>query len=442
MSIESNSSVLIIEDDDAVRSTMRLGLEQCHYNVEEAACGTSGISKFLSHSADVVISDLKLPDIDGIEVLDAIKEKDKDAIVLIVTGFASVDTAVRALEEGAFDFLAKPINFKHMDIVIRRALRERKLRLAASECSQKDHMGFVGTSAPMNRVRSQIRALAKHGLTVMIQGETGTGKELTARAIHDMSSRKNSPFLAVNCGALPESLLESELFGHVKGAFTGATSDKCGLFESAGDGTVFLDEIDSASAHTQAALLRVLDLKEVRPVGGRTTKPVAARILAACNKNLEKLVQEGTFREDLFYRVISSTIVLPPLRERVEDIPPLINYFVSECTRLNAGRATKFSPRALEMMMRYSWPGNVRELKHTVQSIVLSSQKATLRPVDLPDTLRVSETAKSSFPSLNQIECHHIKNALQLAHENRSEAARLLQIGRSTLYSLLAKYEL
>jgi len=441
MSVEMNSSVLLIEDDDVLRSTLKTGLEGRHYTVEEADCGKSGISKFESDPEIVVLCDLKLPDVDGLEVVNAVKQKDEDAIVIVVTGFATVDSSVKALEQGAFDFLAKPVNFKHLDIVIRRALMQRHVRLAASEFFQKDNLGLVGSSPQMNRVRTRIRGLAKHDLTVMIQGETGTGKELAAHAIHNLGSHRKDPFIALNCGALPESLLESELFGYVKGAFTGALADKHGLFESAAGGTVFLDEIDSASPHTQAALLRVLDHKEVRPVGGRTVRPVDVRIIVASNKDLESLVHRDMFRKDLFFRVISSTVMLPPLRDRIEDIPELVDHFTKECEQSSSGPSKRFSPRALELLMQYPWPGNVRELKHIVQSVVLSSTKPVLRPADLLDAMRVPAMDKS-FMSLAEAERQHVEMALRLANENKSEAARLLHIGRSSLYSLLYKHGL
>jgi DNA-binding NtrC family response regulator len=441
MTTGEQASILVIDDDEAPRMALKFGLESHGYRVEVADCGNTGISKFDERRFDVVVSDLKMPEINGIEVLRAIKQIDEQCILLIVTGFATVESAVEALELGAFDYFAKPVNFKHMDIVIRRAVAQRALRLAALGGPRESLCGLVGASARMNRAHAQICALARTTLTVLILGETGTGKELAARAIHELSDRKDGPFIPVNCGSLPESLLESELFGHVKGAFTGAASDKKGLFDAASSGTILLDEIESASAHTQVALLRVLDRKETRPIGGIETNTVDARVIVSSNKDLESLVSKGEFREDLFFRLISAVVTMPLLHERIEDVPALLNHFLKECEAQCGKSPRRLSPGALELMMRYSWPGNVRELKHAVQQAVMSSQRTVIRPADLPDSVKRAG-APRDVPTLEEGEQQLLKKALQLANWNKSEAARILGVSRPRIYSLIAKHGL
>lgn len=441
MTTERRDMLLVIDDDEAVRVSLKMGLESWGHTVEVADCGRAGLAKLQQRQFDIVVSDLKLPDIDGIEVLGAVKRMDEHCIVLIMTAFASVDTAVEALEKGAFEYFVKPLNFKHMDIVVRRALAHRQQQLAAAGAARESFCGLIGASAEMNKVYAQIRALAKNDLTVLILGETGTGKEMVARAIRELSDRKDAPFVAVNCGALPETLLESELFGHVKGAFTGASSNKRGLFDAAEGGSILLDEIESASAHTQVALLRVLDSGEVRPLGGTVTQTVNTRVLVASNKDLESLVSEGEFREDLFYRLIPAVITLPPLRERVEDIPALVNHFIKNGAASDDKNPRRFSPKALELMSLYPWPGNVRELKHVVQRTVMSSQRPIIRPAGLPDVVR-RPTARELLPSLEEIEGQHVRKALELCHWNKSKAARLIRVRRKRLYSLISKHGL
>jgi len=438
---KTQSTCLVVDDDERVRDSLGRVLESWGHTVEAADCGKAAVSKLRQKRFDIVISDLKLPDITGIDVLREAKQIDEHCIVLIMTAFASVDTAVDSLEKDAFEYFVKPLNFKHLDIVIHRALAYRDLQLRALEGTTDDLPHIVGTSAKINYVRAQIRALAGSELTVLILGETGTGKEIVAQAIHDSSRRRNEPFIPVNCGALPESLFESELFGHVKGAFTGALADKGGLFKAAAGGTIFLDEIDSASVHIQTALLRVLDHKEFRPVGGTTSSQVNARILVASNKDLELLVSEGKFREDLFYRLISAVITLPPLRERSEDIPALVNHFLRECAAENGKTNRKCSPKTFELMMQYPWPGNVRELKHIVQRTLLSSRRQIIRPADLPKSLR-KRMEKRVLLSLDEMERQLVEKALELSNWNKSEAARLIRIPRKRLYTLMRKHGL
>jgi len=435
------SACLVVDDDDYVRDSLSRLLESWGHTVEVADCGEAAVSRLRQKRFDMVISDLKLPGITGIDVLSEAKRIDEHCVVLIMTAFASVDTAVDSLEKGAFEYFVKPLNFRHVDIVIRRALTYRELQLAALEGSVDAVPDLVGNSNKMSRVRAQVRTWARNDTSVLLLGETGTGKEVVARAIHDLSNRRKEPFMVVNCGALPESLLESELFGHVKGAFTGASSDKRGLFEAAGSGTIFLDEIDSATPHTQVALLRVLDYKELRPIGSTETKKVDGRVLVASNKDIESLVSQGEFREDLFYRLISAVIISPPLRERIEDVPILVNHFIEECAAQNGKLHRKCSPKTLELMMQYPWPGNVRELKHAVQRAVMSSQRQIIRPADLPEFMRRS-TAQDALPSLDEMERKLVGKALELSNWNKSEAARLIRIPRKRLYTLMRKHGL
>jgi len=437
--------VLVIDDDELIRDVFKASLSALGYEVIVAKTGAAGIEHARQRTFDVVITDLRLPDMAGEDVLTAVHEIEPETIVLIITGFATVDSSLAALQMGAEDYIPKPVNFQHLNLVMERSLQRRRLRrkhaeLARASSRRQSLCGLAGSSIKMNEVYRQIAALAGNDMTILLQGETGTGKELAARAIHQLGPRKDRPFIPVNCGSLPDSLLESELFGYVKGAFTGADKDKGGLFDAAQHGTILLDEIEAAPHSTQVALLRVLDRKEVRPLGGGAPVPIDVRIMAACNKDLEAMVEAGDFREDLFFRIIEATVTMPPLREKLEDIPLLVQVFLDEAGTPKGKEKRRFSPQSLASLAKYSWPGNVRELKHVALSAASTSPRPIVRPGDLPDKIRSNNGARPKFQTLMQRERAQLLEALEACRSNKAEAARILGISRGTIYSLLQKH--
>ncbi len=441
----SNIDVLVIDDDPAVLEVIHANLEACGYSVSSAETGRAGINLFRKRGFDVVIVDIMLPDLRGEEVVETILGIDEETIILVITGFPSVDGSLEMLRIGAEDYFPKPINFQHLNLVIGRALEQRRLRLehsatAVSAGRRDSCCELVGSSVKMNQVYRQIETLAVNDMTVLIQGETGTGKELAARAIHQLGPRREKPFIAVNCGSLPESLLESELFGHTKGTFTGAMEDRVGLFSAARGGTILLDEIEMAPQHTQVSLLRVLDRKEVMPVGARHAIPLDVRVVVTSNKDLETMVAEGGFRDDLFYRVTEATTFMPALREIIEDIPLLACSFLAKAGKPGIRKMRSVSPRSLALLTKHSWPGNVRELKHIVLSALTSTPNSVLRPADLPAKLKRHVTAKRPLKMLREKEKEHLIEAFQRCSYNKAEASRLLGVSRNTFYSLMRKH--
>ncbi|MCX7935197.1 MAG: sigma-54 dependent transcriptional regulator [Planctomycetota bacterium] len=433
--------ILLVEDDPLVRHSTQIRLQSRGYRVTTAASGGEAKEILRRTSADVVICDLRLPDMSGLEVLRFCQTLTPEPIFLVITGFATVDSALEALRLGAVEYFPKPVNIDHLTLVIGRSLEHRRLqaeheRLMQEQTRRDRFEDLLGGSPAMNALYRQIERVAAADAAVLLCGETGVGKELVARAIHRRSKRRAYPFIAVNCGSLPESLLESELFGHERGAFTGAGEGKRGFFEAASEGVILLDEIEAAPPRTQVAFLRVLEQREVMPVGGRAPKPVRCRIIACTNQDLEALAEEGKFREDLFYRLAQICVRVPPLRDRLEDIELLARHFLSQVET----PARDFSPRALEMLRRYSWPGNVRELKNAVFQAALAAQGQIIRPADLPQFLR--ENAETAMPTLAEQERRLLAEALRRAGGNKAEAARLLGLSRNTIYALLKKHGL
>ena len=441
--------ILLVEDDQALSALLGLELRSRNFNVETAKTGLEAVRKLEEEVYDLVISDLKLGDVDGIKVLEASKKNQPDTEVIVVTGHGSIGAAVAAMKAGAFDFLSKPVEPEELAIILNKALEHRSLlgevrRLREQVKGKYSFEGIVYASPQMHRVLDLVRKVSATEATVLIHGESGTGKELVARAIHENSLRRSGAFVAINCGALPEGLLESELFGHVKGAFTGADRNKRGLFEEASGGTLFLDEISETTAALQVKLLRALQEGEVRRVGDNHPVKVSGRLVTATNKDLSGLVKAGKFREDLFYRLKVFPIAIPPLRERSDDILPLAEHFMRKAKKKLGGKAVRFAPEAASAMKTYLWPGNVRELEHAIERALIMATVAAITLDDLPPEIRASlaqaSVGESGFVSLQDMERQHILQVFESCGKNQAEAAKHLGIGRNTLWRKLKSY--
>jgi len=440
--------ILVLDDDLQMRESLGKLLRKQGYEVLLAADGQAGLELLREHPVQLILTDLKMPGMDGLALLRKVKRLSPEVEIIGFTGQGSIEEAVEAMKQGAWDFLTKPIDRARLLQVVRRALEKQAL----VQVNQALHAGVAGLRAPrpliaqspaMKRVLQLVGQVSASGATVLLQGESGTGKELLARAIHAGSPRKERPLITVNCAAIPEGLLESELFGHEKGAFTGAAARKPGRFELADGSTLFLDEVAELSPAMQAKLLRVLQEREIEPLGATRTLTVDVRILAATNQDLAGLVQERRFREDLYYRLTVITITVPPLRDRPEDLLPLAEHFL----RLYAHHAHKafqgFSPDALTLMRRHAWPGNVRELEHAIQRAVLL---ATGPEVTAPSLAIYPDAGPSAFPELPQaptlsdLERANILRTLERCEGNQTRAAQALGINRSTLWRKLKQY--
>jgi len=447
-----NPSILIIDDDVAIRDSCSLALKKDGYKVKTAKDGIEGLRLFKEESFQVVLLDLRLPGLDGMEALSKIKEENPETPVIIITAYASIESAVEAMKRGAFNYLAKPFSPEELRVITRKALKSREVFLEniylREELEKKTEFDMViGKSKPMQKVMDIVRQVAATESTVLISGESGTGKELLAREIHMHSLRKNSPFVVVDCGALVETLFESELFGHVKGSFTGAHETKHGRFEVANGGTIFLDEISNISLNIQAKLLRVIQEREVTRIGSTKPIKVDVRILAATNQELADLVREEKFREDLFYRLSVVPIHLPPLRERKEDIPLLVEHFLGKYNKRTRKNINSISPEVKKALMEYDWPGNIRELENTVERAVVLSKG---NEIELESLVYHGISAGSSFfnPargrfwSLDEVEKEYIKTVLQAQYRNKSKTAKILGIDRKTLMAKIRKYNI
>jgi DNA-binding NtrC family response regulator len=454
--------ILIIDDEKSIRDIFTLLLEDKGYGVESAATAAEGLSKTAEFRPDALLLDMNLPDRPGIEVLSRVREILPACRILIITAFGTIRNAVEAVKLGAYAYLEKPVDNEELLLVIGRALEVRKLEsevedLRTELVSRYSFDGIVGTSARMNSVFQMMHRIARVDGTVLITGESGTGKELVARAVHFAGSRKNSPFVVVNCGAIPRDLIESEFFGHSKGAFTDAKSETTGKFEMAHTGTIFLDEIGDLSADAQVKLLRVLGEKEIVKVGGTKTIPVDVRVIAATNKDLEAEVKKGNFREDLYFRLAVLSIRLPPLREREEDIPLLGEHFVKKFNAELGKSVRGISGEALRQMKEYPWPGNVRELENVVYESMVMSDASAIEERDLP--LRIvnwrgeaeelcdapsegpAKPMNSAIQDLaDRTERKMIEEALRATGGNRTRAAQILGISRKTLFNKMAAH--
>ena len=443
---ESDAGILVVDDEFSVRDSLEEWFKKDGFRTGSAEDAHQALELLQQASWDVVLLDIKMPGMDGLELQHRLHQLDPELAVIMITAYASVETAVRALKDGAFDYVTKPIDPDELSHLVRRALEQRRLRSENVQLREKVERlstpsNIVGESPQMHKVLELVGSVAKTDATVMIRGESGTGKELIAQAIHANSQRRYFPIVPVNCGALPESLLESELFGHEKGAFTGAQYRRKGKLEMANGGTLFLDEVGTISQKTQVDLLRVLEGKEFTRLGGTKPVHIEFRVVCATNQNLEKLVEEGKFREDLYFRLNVFTISLPPLRQRPEDIPLLAQHFLGKYS-LQMNRAfTEFNPKAMDLLVRYSWPGNVRELANAVERAMVVGVPPAIQSDDLP--LQLSKAnAISTGDSLADVEHTHVERILAQTGWNITRAAEILKIDRVTLYNKIKKYRL
>lgn len=447
--------ILVADDEKNMLWALTNVLSKQGFKTFTARDGEEAIHQFKKHLPDVVLLDLKMPKKNGIEVLKKIKKINDSIPVIMITAHGNIETAIEAMKFGAFDYVQKPFEMEEINVLIKKALKIRDLtmevELLRDELSRISRGNqIIGESPQIKEVMDLVNRVAKSNATVLILGESGTGKELVANAIHYNSDRKNKPFVKVNCGALPENLLESELFGHEKGAFTGAISRKIGRFERAHGGSIFLDEIGEMSFSTQVKLLRVLQEKQIERVGSTEVIDVDVRIIAATNKDLKRLVEEGRFREDLYYRLNVIPIKIPPLRERKQDIPLLVKYFLQKYSLETGRRGMTISDSALDKLKAYSWPGNIRELQNVIERAVILSPGREITEDQLPPEIvkrdRQIELDEFKLPkngvNLNDLEKSLIKQALDMTNGNQTEAARLLGITRHTLIYRMEKYGL
>ena len=454
----SQAHILVVDDDPAVLEVLQETLTQEGHAVSLTSDGAGAIQVVKETPVHIVVTDFQLPDLDGLEIIDRLARIDAKIIPIMMTGFGTIETAVRAMKSGAFDFITKPFDPETVAVVVRKAVEFHRLRqenhlLRKAVRDQYRLEQLVGVSEPIRQVLDFVQKVADSDSTVMIQGESGTGKELVARMLHFNSLRKDRPMVPVNCGAIPENLLESELFGHEKGAFTGATHTRMGRFELANGGTIFLDEIGEMSLALQVKLLRVLQERAFERVGGNRTVQVDVRIIAATNHDLESLVEEKRFRQDLFYRLNVIPIVIPPLRERRSDIPLLIDHFL---TRFNQAKHTEISgvdPDALRLLTAYDWPGNIRELENMIERLAVLKKQGMLAVEDLPEKIcrkspvpdlkdqfiRFSEGGINLSRELEEYENHLIIEALRKANGVTTRAAQLLHLNRTTLVEKLKR---
>jgi DNA-binding NtrC family response regulator len=453
--LEITAKVLIVEDDEILRQLLIDVLSDQGYQIEAAETGEDGLRVMEQDVFDIILLDINLPGMNGMDVLRLAPARQPDAQVVMMTAFGTVDTAVEAMKQGAFDYINKPFSTDELVLTITRALEEQDLRREVARLRQKARgiggdIQMVGKSPAIERVIDLIARVAPSRATVLITGATGTGKELVARAIHTASNRAGKPFMPINCAAIPENLLESELFGHMKGAFTGAIQNKKGLFEEASGGTIFLDEISTMSMSLQPKLLRVLQEYTIMRVGGRQPIPVNIRLIAATNQDLTKRIADGLYREDLYYRLNVFPIEVPPLRDRKDDIPLLSNFFLQKFAELYTIDPPKLPARTLEKMIEYRWPGNIRELENFIERAVVlhaSGGSATVG-FELPageaqegDGDGILDEAQRNRWTFEDLEREYIFRVLESVRWKKTEAAEILGIDRRTLYRKLKKYE-
>jgi DNA-binding NtrC family response regulator len=448
----ANEKILVVDDEESMCNFLSIMLKKEGYQITTALSAKEALKKMSKDTFDVVISDLKMKEMNGLELIDKITEMESAPYVIIMTAFATIESAIEALKKGAFDYITKPFKVDEIKLAVARALEQGKIRTENVYLKKrlKKSEGFdaiIGKSDVIVEVLDQVRKIADSDSTVLLTGESGTGKELVARAIHQHSYRSEKPFVTVNCGALPEELLESELFGHKKGSFTGAVRDKEGLLEVANEGTFFLDEVGETSPRIQVKLLRVLQEKEIVPVGGTSPVKVDVRLVAATNADLEGEVNMGRFRKDLFYRLNVIPLHIPPLRERKEDIPLLIDHFLKKYIN-QKGKTRKFNAEAQKSLTQYAWPGNVRELENVIERAVTLVSGATITEKDLPEKIAKGQgrlLAKSKDPenpTMETVERAYIYWILQESGWQKQRAAEILGIDPSTLYRKIEKYGL
>ncbi|NHM27141.1 sigma-54-dependent Fis family transcriptional regulator [Desulfofundulus sp. TPOSR] len=439
--------ILIVDDEESVRQSLKDILTDYGYRVETARDGREGLEKITTLDPATVIMDIRMPEVDGIKVLELVRLKGQDTPIILITAYGSTQSTIEAMKMGAFDYLLKPLQVNELIETVKKATEVKRLMRKTPSLTARDVIEradvMIGLSPEMQKVYKAIGRVANSNATVLIRGESGTGKELVARAIHYNSDRRDKPFIKINCASIPENLLESEMFGYEKGAFTGAITSKPGKFELAQRGTIFFDEIGEMSLSLQAKLLRVIQEREFERLGGTETIKVDVRIIAATNKDLENCIAEGTFREDLFYRLNVVDIYLPPLRERKDDIPVLVEHMIKLCNAEYKKQVTGFTDQAMKLLLEYDWPGNVRELKNVCERAVLMSTGPLLTVEDLPRNIRKSSrrlhwlkglSGDSFKEMIAEVEREIILQALEEHNWNRSAAAQALKMNRSSLY--------
>jgi DNA-binding NtrC family response regulator len=457
----SFEQILVVDDDKAFRVSALALLQDEGFVVTTAVNGAEALQKIADTHFDLILSDLVMEGMNGMQLLHHIKQKLPDACVIMITGFGSIRTAVEAMREGAYDYLTKPCNNDELLLRVRRALTEERKsaeleRLREMVKTTHNFSNIISRNEGVQQAFKLVRQVAETDVTVLVLGETGTGKELIARAIHFNSARRDMPFITINCSAIPEPLLESELFGHEKGAFTGANRQRAGKFEEAGGGTIFLDEIAELPLHVQTKLLRFLQEKQVERVGGSTPIIVDARVVAATNRNITEMVSRGTFREDLYYRLNVFPITLPPLRERIDDIPLLAEHFLTKHQSLARQPIVGFSPSVIHQMMNYEWKGNVREMENLIRRAIIKTDGSTITALELPQEIRagfspeVSESpATTSVPYRNYLE-HVVRDAeekylfraLKECKGNLNQVAKMMDVDRKTVYRKIEEYKI
>lgn len=446
-----SKKVLIVDDETSVRHMLRLVLEGANYRVAEASSGTEALRLLQDEPFDIILSDIRMPELDGLGLLQQIKELGVDSMVIMMSAYGSIDTAVECLKHGAYDYISKPFKPDEVILTLRKAderirLQQENVRLRQQLSKKPDSHKIVYRSKVMDRLLTLVSRVAETNSPVLITGETGTGKELVARALHRQSTRCKKPFVAVNCGAIAPSLVESELFGHARGAFTGAVQQKAGLFEEASGGTLFLDEIGELPMDLQPKLLRVLQEGEVRRVGENQSRKIDVRVLAATARDLRDLVANNQFRDDLFFRLAVVEMHIPPLRERKEDVPLLAKYFASDVAAREGRPAPEITSAVAETLSRYSWPGNVRELANFMEKTMIFCRDDVLDLETLPGEMRRRERDKGQDYSLKEaalrLEKEYIGKALAATDGNRTQAAKLLEISLRKLLYKIKEYDL
>ncbi len=459
-------SFLVVDDDESFRELCTRFLTSLGHKTATSCDGQDALSKLRREWYDVALVDLRLPKLDGLQLVKIIKAEKPSPEVVILTGYGSISSAVEAMKLGAYDYVTKPFQLHEMELVISRLLRtkrleseNRMLKKRLDEVYRVEQFGsiigtaehirgcIVGTTLGMKEIFSMIAAVSRNKSTVFIQGESGTGKELVAKAIHYQGPNADKPFIAVNCSSMSKTLLESQLFGHVKGAFTGATMSTPGLFRAASGGTLFLDEICEIDVDLQAKLLRALQEREITPLGSVQTVQIDARVIAATNRNVEEALREGKLREDLYYRLNVVSIEVPPLRERTDDIPHLVRHFIQKYANEYDVAAKEVPPQAMELLMRHHWPGNVRELENAIERAFALGESDTITVEDLPSSVRGRtvvqwKVSDKTVPSLEEAERSLIELALEVAKGKKAVAARYLKIDRQRLYRKIKKYDL
>ena len=453
------AKILVVDDDAVARDLLADALKKEGYNVEAYGSGEEAIARGREGRVDLVLTDIRMGAVDGLTVLREFKRMSQDTAIVVLTAFGSLEGAIEAIKQGAYDYLAKPFKKEEIKLVVQRSLDHCRLLRENTKFREELKKGkdewspLVGSSTAMLEVYKLVARVSESRSTVLLQGESGTGKELIARAIHGNSPRRDKAFVPINCGALPDTLLESEMFGYEKGAFTGAVGTKTGLFESANGGTLFLDEVGELGQALQVKLLRVMKDHEVRRGGGPSSIKVDVRIIAATNRDLEQFVKEGKFRDDLFYRLNVVRITLPSLKEREEDIPMLAHHFLQKCAAGATTAVRGFHPDTLDCLKRYRWPGNVRELENAIERAVSLSHGPLLTPDDLPSQIRQASTAAEAKPeapeaaesvylTLEEVEKRHLMRVLKETKGNKVKAAKILGIDRRTLYRMAERFGL